>query len=76
MAKLRSAAMTFRPTTLERAYQLAEGGDCATISEIKLRLQSEGFTNIQDQLFGLSTARALRERCKPASALGRKAMLS
>lgn len=64
MVKLRSTHMTFRPTTLERAYQLAEGGECQTVSEIKLRLQAEGFANIQDQLFGLTTARALRDRCK------------
>jgi hypothetical protein len=56
--------MTFRPTTIERAYQLAEGGTCQTISQIKAQLQAEGFTNIQDQLFGLSTAKALRDRCK------------
>lgn len=56
--------MSFRPTTIERAYQLAESGTCESLGQIKLQLQAEGFSNIQDQLFGLSTTRALRARCK------------
>lgn len=56
--------MTFRATTIERAYELAEGGTCRTIGDVKRQLQIEGFSNIQDQLFGLSTTKALRDRCK------------
>lgn len=56
--------MTFRPTTIERAYQLAEGGTCESIGQIKLQLQAEGYANIQNHLFGLSITRALRDRCK------------
>jgi hypothetical protein len=37
-----------RPTTLERAYELARGGGCRTVGEIKQALQSEGFERIQD----------------------------
>ena len=55
--------MTFRPTTIERAYQLAEGGTCRTISEVKTALGQEGFASIQDQLYGLSVSKALRDRC-------------
>lgn len=56
--------MTFRATTIERAYQLAESGTCRTIGDVKRQLQIEGFSNIQDQLFGQSTNKALRDRCK------------
>lgn len=55
--------MTFRPTTLERAYQLAEGGTCRTVSDIKRSLADEGYASIQDQLYGLSITKALRDRC-------------
>lgn len=55
--------MTFRPTTLERAYQLAEGGTCRTPGEVKLMLKEEGFSSIQDQLHGNTITKALRQRC-------------
>ena len=55
--------MTFRPTTIERAYQLAESGTCRTISEVKAALADEGYSSIQDQLYGLSVSKALRDRC-------------
>ena len=58
--------MTFRPTTLERAYQLAEGGTCRTIGDVKAQLKSEGFSSVQDQLHGMSIAKALRTRCNAA----------
>ena len=41
-----------RPTTLERAYELARGGGCRTVGEIKQALQAEGFERIQDSLYG------------------------
>ncbi len=56
--------MSFRPTTLERAYQLAESGDCRTVSEVRQRLAAEGFERIADQLYGSSVTSALRERCQ------------
>ena len=56
--------MTFRPTTLERAYQLAESGACRTVSEVKQALQSEGYDRIQDSLYGGAVTAALRKRCK------------
>jgi len=55
--------MTFRPTTIERAYQLAKGGDCRTIGEIKAALKTEGYSSIQDHLHGLTITRALRKLC-------------
>lgn len=55
--------MTFRPTTLERAYQLAESGQCRTVSDVKRRLSEEGFDRVADQLYGPSITNALRDRC-------------
>ena len=55
--------MTFRPTTIERAYQLAEGGTCRTVGDIKSRLQSEGYDRVQDRLYGGSITSALRKLC-------------
>ena len=60
--------MTHRPTTLERAYQLAESGECRNVSEIKKRLQSEGYDRIADQLYGRTVTNALRDRCQAAQA--------
>lgn len=57
-------AMTFRPTTLERAYQLAESGRCRTVSEIKQALQVEGYERIQDSLYGGTLTSALRKLCQ------------
>ena len=56
--------MTFRPTTLERAYQLAESGACRTVSEVKQALQSEGYERIQDSLYGGTITAALHEEEK------------
>jgi hypothetical protein len=56
--------MTFRPTTLERAYQLAEGGSCRTVSDVKQALQSEGYDRIQDSLYGGTITAALRKLCQ------------
>lgn len=55
--------MSFRPTTLERAYQLAEGGDCRTVGEIKQRLSQEGYDRIADQLYGRTVTNSLRDLC-------------
>jgi hypothetical protein len=56
--------MTFRPTTLERAYQLAEGGSCRTVSDVKQALQIEGYDRIQDSLYGGTITAALRKLCQ------------
>ncbi len=55
--------MTFRPTTIERAYQLAEGGTCRTVGDIKVKLQAEGHERVQDRLYGGSLTSALRKLC-------------
>ncbi|WP_339913220.1 hypothetical protein [uncultured Brevundimonas sp.] len=56
--------MNFRPTTIERAYQLAEGGDCRTVGDIKQKLQSEGHERVQENLYGSSLTGALRKLCQ------------
>ncbi|WP_409020502.1 hypothetical protein [Brevundimonas vesicularis] len=56
--------MSFRPTTLERAYQLAASGACRTVSDVKQALQAEGFERIQDSLYGGTITSALRKLCQ------------
>lgn len=56
--------MTHRPTTLERAYELAREGRCRTVSDIKQALSSEGFDRIQDSLYGPTLSAALRKLCQ------------
>ena len=55
--------MTFRPTTIERAYELAKGGTCRTVGDIKAKLQAEGHERVQDRLYGGSLTSALRKLC-------------
>jgi hypothetical protein len=52
-----------RPTTLERAYELARSGECRTVGDIKARLQQEGHERVQDRLYGGSLTSALRKLC-------------
>lgn len=56
--------MTSRPTTLERAYELARGGSCRTVTEIKQRLQAEGYERVRDSLYGQSLNNDLRKLCQ------------
>lgn len=53
----------FRPTTLERAYELARSGQCRTVGDIKSQLQAEGHERVQDRLYGGSLTSALRKLC-------------
>jgi len=55
--------MTFRPTTIERAYELARSGSCRTVGDIKSRLQAEGHERVQDRLYGATLTSALRKLC-------------
>lgn len=55
--------MSFRPTTIERAYELAKSGACRTVGDIKTRLQAEGHERVQDRLYGGSLTSALRKLC-------------
>ncbi|MFJ6023655.1 hypothetical protein ACIQC9_03545 [Brevundimonas sp. NPDC092305] len=55
---------THRPTTLERAYELARGGSCRNVSDIKAALSTEGFDRINDSLYGPTLTAALRKLCQ------------
>jgi hypothetical protein len=59
--------MEFRPNTIERAYQLAQSGECATIEEIKAILRKEGYS--ASQLASAPTLRrTLRQLCAASPA--------
>src|SRR5665213_3438525 len=44
--------MDDRPTTIERAYQLAKSGECGGIADIKDRLRAEGYIDAPVQIYG------------------------
>lgn len=50
-----------RPTALERAFTLAEGGRFLSASEIKQQLKTEGFST--EQITGPKLLRQIREIC-------------
>jgi hypothetical protein len=56
--------MNSRPTTIERAYELARSGACRTVSEIKQRLTAEGYDRVRDSLYGQSLNADLRKLCQ------------
>ncbi len=53
--------MTDRPTTLERAFELARTGEYARVSDIRAQLKTEGYT--LHQLEGPTLVRQLRDLC-------------
>ena len=56
--------MSLKPTTIERAYELARDGACRTVTEIKQRLQAEGYDRVRDSLYGQSLNADLRKLCQ------------
>ena len=54
--------MNYRANTIERAYQLAESGECATIEQIKQQLRGEGYDTSQ-LTSAPSLVRTLRKIC-------------
>ena len=60
--------MNYRLTTVERAYQLAESGEFANVGEIKRRLTTEGYSDVQGQLYGSTITSALKKLCDKARA--------
>jgi hypothetical protein len=50
--------MSTQPTSLERAFELAKSGQCATVEEIKKKLKAEGFW--ADQIVGKTLIKQLR----------------
>jgi hypothetical protein len=57
-----------RPTTLERAFALAQSGDYASVLDIRVQLRSEGFEQVEAHLAGPSISRQLRALCDQARA--------
>ncbi len=58
--------MTIPPSTLERAFELARSGECASTAEIRLRLKREGHDQVEAHLQGPSISRQLRLLCEEA----------
>jgi len=50
--------MNHNITALERAFQLAESGECDSVPDLKKRLQAEGYST--SQIVGRELARLLR----------------
>ncbi len=61
-------SMDQRPTTLERAFQLARSGECRSVTQIRARLMAEGAHDVQGQLYGMTIRNKLREAMKAAAA--------
>lgn len=55
-----------RPTTLERAFDLARSGRFASVQEIRLALKGERFDSVEAHLAGPSVVRQLRNLCEQA----------
>ena len=53
--------MKSRPTTLERAFELARAGGCAGVAEIRAQLKLEGYN--LSQFEGPALMRQLRDLC-------------
>jgi hypothetical protein len=53
-----------RPTTLERAFEMARSGDFASVREIRDALKAEGFDALQ--MHGTSLERQIRQLCSDA----------
>lgn len=64
--------MSFRMSTLERAFQLAKSGSAANISAIRIMLRKEGYES--RQIEGGSLLKQLRAMIDAASAKGRPAL--
>jgi 5,10-methenyltetrahydromethanopterin hydrogenase len=54
--------------TLERAFQIARSGACASVKDIRNLLEGEGFANIDSQLDTLAIRKALTRMCAEARA--------
>ena len=54
--------MTYRPTQLERAYELARSGTCQSNSDIVAALKRERYS--VDQICGPRLMKDLRELCR------------
>lgn len=56
-----------RPTTIERAYQLARSGDCASVQDIREQLIREHHESVEAHLRGPTIGNHLRALCTSAA---------
>lgn len=57
-----------KPTTIERAFQIARGGRCRSVVEIGEQLRREGFSDVQAHLGGFSIRRQLKDAMRTLEA--------
>ena len=62
--------MTVRYSTVERAFQLARGGTCRTMGELRAALKSEKFDAIDSHLGGKSISKQLQETMRANGSKG------
>jgi hypothetical protein len=58
--------MSARPTTLQRAFELARSGVCRGLADIRERLKAERFMDVDQQLYGRSLQQQLKRLCDEA----------
>jgi hypothetical protein len=51
---------------LERAFELAKTGDCASIDDIRRRLKAEKYSQVDAHLAGATVRRQLLDLCREA----------
>jgi hypothetical protein len=56
----------FRPTVLERAFSLARTGAYRTVTDIRMALAREGYSDVQSQLSGYAIRNDLRRLMRAA----------
>jgi hypothetical protein len=54
------------PNTVERAFQLARSGACASVQDIRRKLKSEGYDQVEAHLAGPALGKQLRRLCEDA----------
>jgi hypothetical protein len=59
--------MIHRPSTLERAYELARSGTVANVDGIRAQLKREGHEAVDAHLLGPAIRRHLRDLCLAAN---------
>lgn len=51
---------------LERAFELAQSGDCGSIDDIRRQLKAENYAQVDAHLAGSTVRRQLLDLCKGA----------
>ena len=61
-----AGGMYDKPTTLERAFELARSGECTGVAQIRVRLRAEGYRDGQPHTSGQSIRKQLDKICVEA----------